>query len=404
MTTISWDNKKIGNEKYIVPSPFAEFYSAWILVKSRFEADKHFVSVKIGKNCVDLSIRHLKKAYSISLIELEYDPIALYQILIEKIELIIAQYNRFVIPLNKIYRDLDEIWFTESLFKTVQKSLKWQNKAAYFSPLYTETPFGLSICKDRCILDTKREFLTEGHSSKNFFYSADTRHPCAPLLRITSKKNNSEEFEREWNIYNYILACYRETGEMPEGLMVPWCLLTVGQEKIIYLPIGKPYFFIPLSKEQLSIALSLIKGLMTLHYECLVHGDPKLSNFVLVDGKARWLDFGSTVPFGTNLKHCYTQGYHAPEYFLDRERNMVLLDVYALGVTLYEIHYGRKPPYIYDSFTTFIQKHAEWCSIETDIPIVKVIKGFMNPDKDKRMRLKEGLKILEEANRPTQVS
>ncbi|MFN4174062.1 MAG: protein kinase domain-containing protein, partial [Parachlamydiaceae bacterium] len=280
---------------------------------------------------------------------------------------------------------------------------KWQNKSGYFSPLYTETPFSLSICKDRCILDTNRQFLTEGHSSKNFHYSADTRYPRAPLLRITARKN-SEEFEREWNIYSYILASYRETGEALEGLMLPWSLLTVGEKKIIYLPIGKPYFFIPLSKEQLAISISLIKGLYTLHSECLAHGDPKLSNFVLIDGKARWLDFGSTVPFGVELNHCYTQGYQAPEYFLTRDRNMALLDIYALGVTLYEIHYGKKPPFIYDPFTLYLPKHAEWCDQSSNIPLVKVIKGFMHPDKDKRMGLKEGLKILEEATAPNPAS
>ncbi len=401
MTTVGWENKKIGSERYIVPSLFSNFYSAWILVKPHIEANNQFVSVKIHKTCVDLSIHHLKKGYGFSVIELEYDPLALYQTLLEKIELIISQYNLLINPLNKIYKNLDEIWYSESLFKTVQKSLKWHSRSSYYSPIYTETPFSLSICQDRCILDTHKEFPIEGHSSKNFHYSADTRYPRAPLIRITSREN-TEEFEREWNVYSFILASYRESGEAPEGLLVPWCLLTVGQNKVIYLPIGKAYCYIPLSNQEIPVSISLIKGLLLLHSECLTHGDPKLNNFVLIDGKAKWLDFGSTVPFGTHLEHCYTQGYQAPEYFTDKERNMALLDIYALGVTLYEIHYGKRPPFVYDPFTPSSTKHLEWCELEANIPLVKVIKGFMHPDKNQRMSLKEGLNILEEASRPTQ--
>ena len=402
MTVVDWSNKKIGDERYIVPSVFESFYSAWILLKPHSAPNNQFVTVKIDKTCVDLSVRNLKKAYGISILELEFDPLALYQLLLEKIELLQSQYDRLFRPIEKIYRDRDEIWFSDSLLKTLQKSLKWSKNSAYYSSLYTETPFSVSISKNRFILDTKREFPIDGHSSKNFHYSADIKYPNAPLLRLTSRDNN-DDFEREWNIYNWILATYRESGSAPEGILIPWCLLTVGQNNIIYLPIGKPYVYIPLSPQQISIAISLIKGLQFLHSECLTHGDPKLKNFVLIDGKAKWFDFGSTAPFGTHLEHCYTQGYQAHEYFTDKDRNMVLLDVYALGVTLYEVHYGKRPPFVYDPFTSPSKKHLEWCELPTSYPLVKVIKGFMHPYKNQRMTLKEGLKVLEEVNRPTQV-
>lgn len=401
MTSIGWVNKRVGDNRFIAPSIFEEFFSAWILLKPSQAPHNQFVTVKINRNCIELSVRNLKKGYGITDLELEFDPLTLNQVILEKIELLQSLFNRLFIPIDKIYNDRHEIWFSESLFKTLQRSLKFSRTSSHYSPLYTETPFSLTISRERLILDTQKKFRIDGHSSKNFHYSADANSPRHPLLRLTCR-SHLEEFEREWSIYSWILATARE-AEAPEGLLAPWCLLNVGENKVIYLPIGKPYVYIPLSPEQKRVSISLIKGLINLHSEYLVHGDPKLKNFILLEGKARWFDFGLSVPFGTNLKNCYTYGYQAPEYFTDKERNMVLLDIYALGVTLYEVHYGKRPPYVYDGNNPISKEHLEWCEGLNSFPLANVIKGFMHPLKEKRMTLKQGLEILEEESLPNPV-
>lgn len=392
MTAINWCYKKHGDTRYAVPSVFEKYYSAWILLKSLLAPSDHrFVPVSLNGRCVELCARTLKYHYGLKTLELEYDPLALNQLLSSKIALLQAQFMGLYRPFVKLYRD--EVWFADFLLITLQTGLKASSKKNHFSRHETDTPFSITVLPDRVIVNTKKNLLADDTSLKNFRFAADTQSTQEPLIKVTDNAS-SEEFEREWNTYNFIDATAQENGP-PEGLLVPWSLQIINGVKTIYLPLGKRYDFIKQHHQRNEIALALIKGLLFLHHEFMVHGDPKIDNVVFIKGEAKIIDFGSTVPFGSSLDYCYTQGYHAPEYFLEIERNMPLLDIYALGITLYEINYGCRPSFIYTDFKIHSRVHSAWVESPSTDPLERVIKGFTHPDKKMRMALEEGLRILE---------
>jgi serine/threonine protein kinase len=100
------------------------------------------------------------------------------------------------------------------------------------------------------------------------------------------------------------------------------------------------------SAEFTAIARQTIEALAYCHSEGIVHGDIKPAN-ILLDryGRPKVADFGLAARYepGENPKHCGSPSYMAPELLCGRARDPFACDVWALGVTFYELVIGRRP-------------------------------------------------------------
>ncbi|GAA0173999.1 hypothetical protein LIER_27484 [Lithospermum erythrorhizon] len=101
---------------------------------------------------------------------------------------------------------------------------------------------------------------------------------------------------------------------------------------------------------RMKIALDIARGLEYLHEHCnptVIHRDLKSSNILLDSNfNAKLSDFGLSITAGnlekSNIKVSGTLGYVAPEYILDGKLTDKS-DVYAFGVVLLELLFGRRP-------------------------------------------------------------
>ncbi|KAF8596626.1 kinase-like protein [Ceratobasidium sp. AG-I] len=98
------------------------------------------------------------------------------------------------------------------------------------------------------------------------------------------------------------------------------------------------------------ICAQISRGLAYLHKENVIHGDLKGGNvFISEDGIAKIADFGNTVLkdysvmfTGTRI-HSSTLRWTAPELLEAKNGHTVPGDVYALGMTIFEVITGRRP-------------------------------------------------------------
>jgi serine/threonine protein kinase len=114
--------------------------------------------------------------------------------------------------------------------------------------------------------------------------------------------------------------------------------------------------------ETLRIAKELCDGLSAAHGKGIVHRDVKADNVFLVDGGGvKILDFGIAKAQGnpslTQTGAIYgTPNYMAPEQALGRDIDH-RVDVYAVGVLLFEMLTGRVP-FIADTFMAILTQHV----------------------------------------------
>jgi eukaryotic-like serine/threonine-protein kinase len=114
----------------------------------------------------------------------------------------------------------------------------------------------------------------------------------------------------------------------------------------------------------LNILMQLCAGLAYAHNHGIVHQDIKPANiFVLPKDRAKILDFGLAASCGSELSgFAGTVYYMAPEQIncgLVDERT----DIYALGISTYEMVAGRRPYYPEENLRALVQMH-----VEQDIP------------------------------------
>lgn len=99
-----------------------------------------------------------------------------------------------------------------------------------------------------------------------------------------------------------------------------------------------------------AILLPICSGLALLHSEGLIHRDIKPDNIIVrPDGSPCLIDFGSAVRYtrlspNDHIDVIATPHYAPPEQFDPAGRQGPWTDIYALGVTLYELMTGRLPP------------------------------------------------------------
>jgi eukaryotic-like serine/threonine-protein kinase len=113
-------------------------------------------------------------------------------------------------------------------------------------------------------------------------------------------------------------------------------------------------------RDMVRIALQIVEGLRRAAEMQIVHADIKPSNILLDEaGTAKLSDFGLAQRNLTDDKHTPgltgTPQYMAPE-LLDGGRSTFASDMYALGITLYELTLGRYP---YSQTATTVQQQFD---------------------------------------------
>jgi CRP-like cAMP-binding protein len=114
--------------------------------------------------------------------------------------------------------------------------------------------------------------------------------------------------------------------------------------------------------DALNVVIQVCRGLMYAHERAIVHQDIKPGNiFLLPDGKVKLLDFGLACPCGSENPLTGTPYYMSPEQVeclpVDERA-----DIFALGLTAFEMVCGRRPFAETDAFK------AMNLHVEQDIP------------------------------------
>ncbi len=139
-----------------------------------------------------------------------------------------------------------------------------------------------------------------------------------------------------------------ELGVEDDGLVFLVTELVEGRTLRQRLEVGPPVGL----KEVDRWVETLCEALQAAHAHGVIHGDLKPDNVVLVgaaDGPLpRLLDFGASKVLGLDRltatgELAGTPAYMAPELFIPRAELDVRVDVYGLGVLLYELLSGRSP-------------------------------------------------------------
>jgi serine/threonine protein kinase len=116
---------------------------------------------------------------------------------------------------------------------------------------------------------------------------------------------------------------------------------------------GNPGFLKP--HEAKPIVKQMLLGIKALHDANVVHRDIKPSNFLLVGGVVKITDFGLAVYTDERSterekdRRRGTKGFRAPEmYEYDPVTNLKALDIYSMGVSMWQVLGGLRNPLYYD--------------------------------------------------------
>ena len=223
-------------------------------------------------------------------------------------------------------------------------------------------------------------------------------------IGILGDENAFDHFEREirnlWKFHHENILGVHEAlfsdSTLTAYLVLEWarcgCLQDYTQpDKLLELD------------EIATIFSQVIKGVRHLHDNGLAHKDIKPSNILLFeDGTAKISDFGIGHSFQSADTVVGTPAYQAPEVFGDDEETYeedmeaIILDpikedVWSLGVSLYEVCFGKLP--FYGSNEYEIARYARESVLKYDetVPedLVDLLNGMLNIDPNERFSMSD---------------
>ena len=152
-----------------------------------------------------------------------------------------------------------------------------------------------------------------------------------------------------------------------------------------------------------TIFAQVIKGVMYLHHSGLAHKDIKPSNILLFeDGTAKISDFGIGHSFQSADEVVGTPAYQAPEVFGDDEETYeedsestiidpVKEDVWSLGVSLYQVIFGRLPFSGGNEYEIARYARTSVLQYDSSVPedVVDLLQGMLNINPNNRFSMEE---------------
>ena len=200
-----------------------------------------------------------------------------------------------------------------------------------------------------------------------------------------------ERIEREINILKklnnpYIVKLYDSTETNKEIILIMKYI--DGMDLCEYIK-TKPEKKLNESEARI-IFKQIVDGIMYCHNNGIVHRDIKLAN-ILIDrfNNVKIIDFGFSTYFinGKNIKlFCGTPAYMAPEIILQKEYSGPPVDIWALGVLLYIILYGKFPygsSNNEDMYDKIIENNFK-CSSDISNCAITLLKRLLQVDPSKR--------------------
>lgn len=138
-------------------------------------------------------------------------------------------------------------------------------------------------------------------------------------------------------------------------------------------------------------ALQISKAIKACHDQKFSHNDIKPENLILDSyDRIHLTDFGLSRKHSQetelNMTFCYTAAFAAPEILNNQEHNEFLSDIWALGVTFYQMATGEIPFLSNDKFTSIelMKKGFDNIPDNVDPNFFKIIKNCLQYDPEKR--------------------
>ncbi|WP_296204802.1 protein kinase domain-containing protein [Psychrobacter sp. UBA3962] len=153
------------------------------------------------------------------------------------------------------------------------------------------------------------------------------------------------------------------------GLIMPYFHLGSLKRYLHCFSLSKP--------QKLQLALALAKCVQQLHQIGWVHGDIKPSNFLLASSQVYLNDWACAKPilkdFGINETESKTRVQGTPAYLAPEcwqgESITVQSDLYAFGITLFELWVGEKPYQLQEKELDKQKLSSQWARLHCQQPI-----------------------------------
>ena len=156
--------------------------------------------------------------------------------------------------------------------------------------------------------------------------------------------------------HSHIIPVYKTTEEYEDIMCIAMKLIESGSlgDRLSH------WYWRPSTREILNLVRQAVEGLKYLHEKQIIHGDIKPANLLVsFDDHVYLTDFGITKVIGSAFIGMVvgTPEYLAPEAILHPEQADGRVDLYAIGIMLYELFTG-KPPFRSESPVELLHLHV----------------------------------------------